>query len=288
MHFPTTVLSAVSLAILPQFVAAITPPDYSSYGYGLAWYSNFAGSAGSAPSSNNWNEITGYLNVNDEQEVYSSSTANVQRSGGETLQIVPWNNNGWTSGRLESVYTFTPTPNQYTCVEAQIRFGESSQAQKQGMWPAFWLLGESLRKGTAGWPLCGELDIMEMVDGILTGYGTAHCDVYPGGICNEGEGLRGDIPVPDYEWHTWRLIWNNTPTNWQQQTITWYMDGIEFHQISGSQFSGNQAIWNSLAHNEMYFILNVAVGGDWVSLVLYLSLSLLATSHTLFRLANLV
>ena len=33
----------------------------------------------------------------------------------------------------------------------------------QGMWPAFWLLGNNIT--TINWPACGELDIMEHIDG---------------------------------------------------------------------------------------------------------------------------
>ncbi|KAH8660525.1 putative endo-1,3(4)-beta-glucanase [Xylariales sp. PMI_506] len=262
MYTKGSLLSAAALAFA-RLASAGTPPDYSGYGYGLAWYDDFSGAAGSSPNTNNWNIITGYLNVNGESETYSSSNANVQLSGGETLQLVPWLNNGaWTSGRVESTYYFTPTANQYTVAEAQLRFGESTQAQKEGIWPAFWMLGEVLRQG-GSWPECGELDIMEMIDGVLTGYGTAHCDVYPGGICNEGTGLSASTGVPDYEWHTWRIIWNNTPTDWTQQTITWYLDGVAYHTISGANMQGNEAVWNTLAHSNMYFILNVAVGGSW-------------------------
>jgi hypothetical protein len=42
------------------------------------------------------------------------------------------------------------------------------------------------------------------------------------------------------------------------------MDGTQFHQITGSRIN-NQAVWNSLCHSPMYFLLNVAVGGSWVS-----------------------
>ena len=30
----------------------------------------------------------------------------------------------------------------------------------RGLWPAFWTLGSNI--GTAGWPLCGEIDIFEI------------------------------------------------------------------------------------------------------------------------------
>lgn len=31
----------------------------------------------------------------------------------------------------------------------------------QGIWPAFWLLGDNI--GEVGWPACGEIDIMELI-----------------------------------------------------------------------------------------------------------------------------
>lgn len=176
---------------------------------------------------------------------------------------MPLNNAGWTSARLESTYVFTPPDGVRTLVEAKIRFGSNPQANKQGLWPAFWMLGDSIRHGT-GWPACGEIDILEMVDGILTGYGTVHCDVAPGGICNEFNGIGGNIGVPDNGWHTWRVIIDRTPGSWLDESITWYRDGVQFMQVTGARIN-NQNVWNSLATTPLYFILNVAVGGDWVS-----------------------
>jgi beta-glucanase (GH16 family) len=265
MYFTSTLLSAASLALLPNVVSAWAAPSYS--GYSNVWTSAFAGAAGTLPDTGNWNIITGNLGVNNELETYTSSTKNLQNSGGGTLQIVPWKDSstkgGWTSGRIESTYTFTPKAGAKTMAEAQISFGSNPTANKQGVWPAFWILGDSIRHGTA-WPACGELDIMEMVDGYLTGYGTAHCNVYPGGICNEPTGVQGRVSVPDQGWHTWRMVWDRTPSSWTAETITWYLDGTAFQEISGSQI-GDQNTWNSLAHSPLYFLLNVAMGGDWVS-----------------------
>jgi beta-glucanase (GH16 family) len=256
---------ATFLAFAPSLTSATTPPSYS--GYSTVWHDSFTGATGTAPNSALWNTITGYLGVNSELETYTSSNKNVQISGGQSLQLVPWKDSsatyGWTSGRLESVYTFTPKAGGRTMAEASIRLGSNSQANKQGMWPAFWLLGDSIRHGTS-WPACGELDIMESVDGYLTGYGTVHCNISPGGICNEPNGIGSSIGIPDYTWHTWRIVWDNTASSWTGETISWYMDGNLFQQISGSRI-GDQATWNALAHSAVYFILNVAVGGSWVS-----------------------
>ncbi|CAN8100741.1 unnamed protein product [Discula destructiva] len=252
-------LATLSLCCL---AAAWSPPDYT--GFNIIWDSPFLYAAGTLPSAENWNYITGYLGVNAEWEEYTSSTANVQCSGGQTLQIVPWRDAstqyGWTSGRIESKYTFTPTAGKVTRAEAEIRFGSNAIANKQGIWPAFWMLGDSLRHG-GSWPACGELDVMETIGGQLTGYGTAHCGTYPGGVCNEPSGIQGNIGIPDQSWHLWRVEWDRTSNNWATETIKWSMDGNVFQTLTGAQLG--QTIWTALAHSPMYFILNVAVGGSW-------------------------
>jgi beta-glucanase (GH16 family) len=244
-------------------VSAWNAPDYA--GYKLIWQDSFVGASGTSPNTGNWNIINGHLNVNGELETYTSATKNVQLSGGSTLQIVPWRDGsvagGWSSGRLESKYTFTPAAGHVTMAEAQIRFGGNAIANKKGIWPAFWTLGDSLRHGT-GWPACGEIDILETVNGQLTGYGTMHCDVFPGGICHESSGLGASIGIPDQGWHTWRAVWDRTNGDWHAQTITWFMDGRQYHQITGAQIN-NQNVFESVSAKPLYFILNVAVGGGW-------------------------
>lgn len=260
------------LVLLAPLASAWDAPQYS--GFSRLWQETFPSAAGTLPNGGNWNIVTGDLGVNGELETYTSSSRNVQCSGGGTLQLVPWRDgsvrNGWTSGRIESRYVFTPAPGRVTMGEAQIRFGTNAVSNKRGIWPAFWILGDSIRHGT-GWPACGELDIMETINGQLTGYGTVHCDVYPGGICNESNGIGSSIGIPNQDWHTWRIRLDRTAGNWQGETITWYMDGQQFHQVSGSRI-GNENVWNSLCHSPLYFILNVAVGGDWVSTLSFLAL----------------
>ena len=105
---------------------------------------------------------------------------------------------------------------------------------------------------------------MEQIDGNGVGHGTAHCDVYPGGICNEGTGLGAAVNIPGNGFQTWRLQWDRTPADWTKETITWSMSGNQYHTLTGAQI-GNQAVWKTLCNDPMFFILNVAVGGGWVS-----------------------
>ncbi|KAI5461904.1 concanavalin A-like lectin/glucanase domain-containing protein [Mariannaea sp. PMI_226] len=252
-----------AIVYLSAVAMAWEAPSYD--GFTRDWQATFAGSSGTLPDTRDWNIRTGDLGVNNELQVYTSNPRNVQLSGGTTLQLVPWEDwsipKGWTSGRVESTHTFTPQPGKLTRAEAVIRFGDNPISNKQGMWPAFWMLGDVLRNG-GQWPSCGELDILEAVNGQLTGYGTAHCHVYPGGICNESNGIGGNIDIPDQSWHTWRIEIDRRDGNWAAQTITWFRDGQQFHQISGSRV-GNAKVWATLAQSPLYFILNVAVGGGW-------------------------
>lgn len=253
----TSLLSLVALG------GAWDAPQYG--GFRRVWQDNFAGSGATLPNEGNWNIIDGFLGVNNELQTYKRSTRNAQLSGGSTVQLVPWREgNGWTSGRLESKYVFTPQGGRLTRVEALLRFGPNDQSRKQGIWPAWWMLGDSIRHGVQ-WPGCGELDIMENVNGQLIGHGTMHCDVYPGGICNEGYGIGNSVSFPNQDWHTWRLEIDLRNGNWVDQSIVWYLDGREFHRITGARIN-NYNVWRSVAQSPLFFILNVAVGGSWVSI----------------------
>jgi hypothetical protein len=150
----------LSIAALLSFLSladAWAAPSYG--GFNLNWQQSYGGAAGTLPDEGAWNIITGDLGVNAELQVYQRNSRNVQISGGNTLQLVPWRDGsqpkGWTSGRLESKYTFTPPDGRLTRVESAIMFGESSIGNKQGIWPAFWMLGNSIRTGTP-WPACGK------------------------------------------------------------------------------------------------------------------------------------
>ncbi|KAK3352747.1 concanavalin A-like lectin/glucanase domain-containing protein [Lasiosphaeria hispida] len=260
MHF---VHLTFLVALLPTLASAWDPPSYD--GYGIQWADSFGGASGSLPNQNNWNIIDGNLGVNNELQTYRANPHQVQTSGGSTLQLVPWRDGsvsgGWTSGRIESKYTFTPQAGRRTMAEAQLRFGPGPVDAKKGIWPAFWLLGDSIRH-FGGWPACGELDVMETVNGLLTGYGTAHCDVSPGGACNEPTGRGATVGIPNQDFQRWRIVWDRTAGSWQGESVTWFFNDQQFHQIRGDQM-GSPDVWASLAQRPMFFILNVAVGGNW-------------------------
>jgi beta-glucanase (GH16 family) len=236
----------------------------------LQWYDDFSGWGGTMCNTQLWNVVDGTPGVNGEQETYRYSTDNVHQSGanGGSLEIIPWRDGsvpgGWTSGRIESQYEFTPQDGMLTLVEANLRFGDNPSGNKQGIWPAFWMLGADFRDYGVPWPQCGEVDVMENINGQNVGYGTGHCGSnWQGGPCNEPTGLSGQAWIPDLDYHNWRVVWDRTSGDWTRETITWYLDNNQFQQIVGGNV-GDFNAWSSMAHNSMYIIFNVAVGGVWV------------------------
>lgn len=250
--------STLYAAVLATPLAlAIQPPTID--GMKVIWSDEFNGDAGDSVDSKAWDYITD-MSVNNELQLYTKSSSNVQLSGGKTLQLVPWkkDDGSWTSGRIENKLSFTPEEGKKMRWQAGLRMGDGSQ--RAGMWPAFWLLGDSVRSGTE-WPLCGELDIFEQVNGIMTGYGSVHC----GGdswLCQQEGGVHKTTVIPNNDWHQWALEVDRTSGSWLTESITWYMDGIPYQTILGAEVA-DEGTWSTLAHSPYYMILNVAVGGSW-------------------------
>jgi beta-glucanase (GH16 family) len=94
---------------------------------------------------------------NNELQYYTSKPENAYiRSGNLEITVRRQDTVGkkFTSARMITMNKFSF---QYGKVEARIKV-----LKGKGMWPAFWMMGESF--STVGWPGCGELDIMEVMN----------------------------------------------------------------------------------------------------------------------------
>jgi beta-glucanase (GH16 family) len=203
--------------------------------YQLVWADEFNGTS---LNTGNWNIDVGNPGVNSEQEYYQAS--NVTETGGNlviTAQNQSVGGQPFTSGKIETYGKFSTT---YGRIEARIAL-----PMVQGMWPAFWMLGNSINTGT-GWPECGEIDIMEQVNTNNTILGTMHW--FDGGNTQYG----GNTPTSNTpaDFHIYAVEWNS-------QSINWYVDNTLY--VTGN-ISNN--INNTGAFQDpFYIILNLAVGG---------------------------
>ncbi|MCF6407936.1 family 16 glycosylhydrolase [Chitinophaga filiformis] len=202
--------------------------------YELVWSDEFDGTT---LNTSKWGYENGNLGVNNEKQFYQ--TQNVAVTGGnlvitarkETVQGQPY-----TSGRLNSNGKFST---QYGRIEARIKL-----PGVQGLWPAFWMLGNSISTG-AGWPRCGEIDIMEQVNTSNSVLGTIHW------------------------WNTAYTYYSRSTTTtvtdfhvyaveWDAAAIRWYVDGVQFNEANIlNNINGTEEF-----HAPFFILLNVAVGGN--------------------------
>jgi beta-glucanase (GH16 family) len=107
--------------------------------------------------------------------------------------------------------------------------------------------------GSVGWPECGEIDIMENVGNEpLVVHGSLHGPGYSGGA-----GLTSSFRSPNNQpfandFHVYRVVW--TP-----DSITWSVDGVNYSTKTPANAGGNRWVFNQ----PFFFILNLAVGGQW-------------------------
>lgn len=126
----------------------------------------------------------------------------------------------------------------------------------KGTWSAGWMLGQNI--DTVGWPRCGEIDILEAMNGGVPQ--TIHCPYFnnqasaPGGNKNFGTGLTQAQCASDF--HTYGIEWTDT-------YIYFTVDGAvkgRYEPSKYRQISLNDT-WTSFK-NPFFFIFNCAVGGN--------------------------
>jgi beta-glucanase (GH16 family) len=215
-------------------------------GYELQWNDEFEGNS---VNLSNWKfEIgNGCPNNcgwgNNEKEYYRKENTTVAEgvlkieARAESFQGFPYTSSRLISERLQSF--------RYGRVDIRALLPKG-----QGLWPALWMLGSNI--GSVGWPSCGEIDIMEMIGGQgrdNTVHGTIHWD-------NNGEhakvGGSSSLPVGTFadEYHVFTILWDETSIKWLVNDRAYYSVSIEGESMG--EF-----------HQPFFFILNVAVGGNW-------------------------
>jgi beta-glucanase (GH16 family) len=228
-----------------------SPPS----GWKLAWADEFNGADGSAVDGSKWKADTGGSGWgNSELEYYTNSTTNAHQQGG-SLVIRATRENAtqygcwygtcqYTSARLLTAGKVDVT---YGRVEARIKIPAG-----QGLWPAFWMLGENI--GSAGWPGCGEIDVMENIG---REPGTVHGSLHgPGYSGNTPEtavySLPGGARFAD-DYHVFAV-------EWEPAVVRFYVDDALYQTRTPADLpAGTKWVYD----HPFFLLLNVAVGGGW-------------------------
>jgi len=152
----------------------------------------------------------------------------------------------YTSARLNSTQAFT-----FGRMEIRAKIPED---KGNGIWPALWMLGENIN--LVGWPTCGEIDMMEYVS---FDPNKVHFTIHSAAN-NHVDGTQAtsgpvDLETIEEEFHNYGLLWTD-------EYLKFYIDDIDnimFTFQKPRSFNAN----NWPFSKPLYFLMNIAVGGNW-------------------------
>ncbi|HEY3783411.1 MAG TPA: glycoside hydrolase family 16 protein [Fimbriimonadaceae bacterium] len=221
---------ATLLSVVVYSVIRLTPTQPGQ----LVFHDDFDGPVGSSPTG--WtNETGGNGWGNNELESYTQSPANSYLDGKGHLVIEARQQHttgtdgiarDYTSARLVSKGHFSLA---YGRFEARVMVPKG-----QGIWPAFWLLGDDI--GTAGWPGCGEIDVMEVLGqqpNIC--HGTLHGPGYSGAAGPTAEYVSKTSLANDF--HVYAV-------EWESGYVRWYVDGNLYHTVTPGSVAPHHWVFN--------------------------------------------
>jgi len=157
----------------------------------------------------------------------------------------------WDKSRPTAAYTSASLQSKgkaewtYGRIDIRLKVPEG-----RGTWPAAWLLGANIDK--AGWPRCGEIDMMEYVgfepDKLFT---TVHTQKYNWAAKTpRGESVL--IPGAGKDFHICTL-------EWSRDQLEFFVDG-KSAMIFRNDHSGEGG-WPF--DKPQFLLLNLAIGGGW-------------------------
>ena len=247
-------LLLLSLFVVSQQTPSVNPTDDIGLDvdrWKLTWSDEFDGKRNERPDKKKWVlETGGHGWGNDELQTYTDRRRNVRLDGKGNLLIEVHEEKlrgkdgrlrSYTSGRLKTLGLFSQ---KYGRISARIKIPTG-----KGLWCAFWTLGEDFPK--AGWPRCGEIDIMENVGHeTRTVHGTLHGPGYSGA---RSLGKKFEIEEVLHEsFHVFTV-------EWTEDTIEWFVDGKSYHKRTKADLKNKPWMYDK----PHFILLNVAVGGHW-------------------------
>lgn len=212
-----------------------------------------------APHAERWSyDLGGGGWGNQELQVYTDDPDNVVVDGcalnimARRQASTDGSEDVFTSARIKTEHKVSFT---YGSLETRIKVPD----MEAGLWPAFWTLGSDMYQ--VGWPRAGEIDILEMGQGLAINEGlvnhrvvsAAHWDL-EGQYATYARWLDASRDLTQ-DFHIYRMEW--TPTsiaNYVDDEWIWEMDITEEKCTSCQEL-----------HSPHHIMLNLAVGGGFTS-----------------------
>lgn len=218
-------------------------PNYLNF-FQLVWSDEFDGTN---VNLENWTFETGATGWgNNELQNYTNGE-NAEIVNGKLVITARKVNELKLPGSYTSSRMITRNKKTFTYGRMEIR---ARLPKGTGIWPAIWMLGNNI--GTVGWPRCGEIDIMEYVGYIPnTVHATIHTESGYGG---NGSGTSIPLASCEEEFHNYGIIWT-------ERFIKFYIDDPSNITYTYQPLIKTESNWPF--NKPAFFILNIAVGGNW-------------------------
>lgn len=207
----------------------------------LIWEENFDGKAlnesawnyelgNGCPNNCGWG--------NNESQVYTKD--NHKLLNGNLVITVKKDSDSYTSTRIT---TAGKKEFKYGYIEARAKLPVG-----QGIWPVFWMLGSNIKQ--VGWPMAGEIDILEYV-------GKEKHQVYTSLHTKDSHGNTVNTKKTEFKnieegYHTYAI-------NWTKDKIEFFVDDKPVYTFAPE--NKTTEVWPF--NQPFYFIINTAVGGNF-------------------------
>lgn len=237
----TVVVKIINDDVCTSGCGFTSPETYA--GYTLVWSDEFSGTSVDTEKWV-WEEGGGGWG-NNELQYYTNRSENTYMENGNLIieaRKESYNGSDYTSARLITAGKYSV---QYGRIDIRAILPDA-----RGTWPALWMLGDNI--WSAGWPACGEIDIMELV-----GYdpnkvhATAHW-----GESKDNKGISGgsyeNSEGFSSQYHVYSLVWDNNG-------LSYLVDDQEIHYVPRNAVTGFTYPFDQ----KFFFIFNIAIGGDW-------------------------
>lgn len=183
---------------------------------------------------------------NNEQQFYLDSDENIIVEN-NTLRIIgkkqKHEHREYTSAKIETIQNFKYGHFEILC----------KVPKGKGSWPAVWMMPKDR---TGGWPLCGEIDIVETVG---RDQDVMHFSLHTGKYnhmlgTQRTKFLHVENASDEYKLYS---------MDWTKDFISFYIDGILYVTFDRNDphFPGGIESWPF--DKEFYLICNLAIGGNW-------------------------
>lgn len=235
MTTTTTTTVAPIITTTAAFAATTTTTSKLQKQWELYWSDEFEGDS---LDSSKWNVESGTSSLAvkkaDNVKVEDGNCVITVRSDDSTLDY-------------EYSTAFVTTAHKFSFCYGRLEF-RAKLPSGQGVWPALWTLGDNyltIGDDTTAWPLCGEIDIMELVgsNGMRENQrimATLHWG--PDRDNHEQAHSAWYLPEPASEaYHIYAV-------EWDENEIVWFVDDIEYLRVSlddpdmGDAFAANHWI----------------------------------------------